>query len=97
MSLSKRPVASRSEMMIGLDVAPVAPFARLVAISTGSTESSHSLVPHATRDWSGVMVGLRGMASLLDDTNQGTHPRSNGPLRAQTSTQMKPDQKSDPI
>ena len=45
-------------MMIGLEVAPVAPLARFLAISSGSTESSHSLVPHATSDWSGVMGSL---------------------------------------
>ena len=41
-------------MMIGLDVAPVAPQARLAATSSGSTESSHSFVPQATRDCKGV-------------------------------------------
>src|SRR5262245_62119244 len=56
MSPSNRPVASRSEMMIGFDVAPVAPKPRLRAISSGSTESSQSLVPEATRDCSGVMI-----------------------------------------
>ena len=45
MSSSNRPVLMRSAMMIGFEVAPVAPSARLRAISSGSTESSQSLVP----------------------------------------------------
>ncbi len=55
---SNRPVLMMSPMMIGLDVAPVAPKARLAATSLGSTESSHSLVPQATRDCSGVRSGM---------------------------------------
>ena len=43
-------------MMIGFDVAPVAPSARLAATRSGSTESSQSLVPQATSDSRGVMV-----------------------------------------
>src|SRR5579859_2281707 len=45
-----------SAMMIGLDVAPEAPRARLRATSSGSTESSHSLVPLAIRLCSGVVM-----------------------------------------
>ena len=56
MSASNRPVLIRSAMMIGFEVAPVAPSARLRAISSGSTESSQSLVPEATSDCSGVMA-----------------------------------------
>ena len=37
-------------MMIGLEVAPVAPSGRLLATSSGSTESSQSLVPVAISD-----------------------------------------------
>src|SRR5262249_55937667 len=47
-------------MMIGLDVAPVAPSARLRATSSGSTESSQSFVPQAIRDWSGVVMSGSG-------------------------------------
>src|SRR5262249_53214424 len=64
MSESNRPVSRMSAMMIGLDVAPVAPKARLRAISSGSTESSHSLVPQATSDCSGVMTVPRGKREL---------------------------------
>ena len=39
--------------MIGLEVAPVAPSARLRTTRSGSIESSQSLVPHAIRDLSG--------------------------------------------
>ncbi len=47
-------------MMIGFEVAPVAPLAAVsLATRSGSTESSHSLVPDATSDCSGVMGGLR--------------------------------------
>ena len=55
MSASKRPVFSKSEMMMGLEVAPVAPSARLLAIKSGSTESSQTLVPDAASDCSGVI------------------------------------------
>ena len=37
-------------MMIGLEVAPVAPNSRLMATSLGSMESSQSFVPAATSD-----------------------------------------------
>src|SRR5947209_5550468 len=43
-------------MMIGLDVAPVAPQARLRATSSGSTESSQTLVPAEIRDCNGVVM-----------------------------------------
>ena len=43
-------------MMIGLEVAPVAPRARFVATASGSMESSHSLVPQAIRDRSGLVM-----------------------------------------
>src|SRR5262249_54994994 len=56
MCSSKRPVSSKSAMMMGLDVAPVAPQARLRDTSVGSIESSHSLVPERTSDSNGVMV-----------------------------------------
>src|SRR5687768_11680555 len=49
---SNRPVFSRSEMMIGLLVAPVAPSAMFRSIRSGSTESSHSFVPDAISDLS---------------------------------------------
>ena len=40
-------------MMIGFEVAPVAPSARFLATSSGSIESSQSLVPQAIRERSG--------------------------------------------
>ncbi len=40
-------------MMIGFDVAPVAPSARFVFTKSGSTESSQSLVPVAISDCRG--------------------------------------------
>ena len=43
-------------MMIGLEVAPVAPQARLWATSSGSMESNHSFVPEAISDWSGMLM-----------------------------------------
>src|SRR5581483_1202869 len=49
-----------SATMIGLDVAPVAPQARLRATSSGSMESSHSFVPAAMSDCNGVSVLLMG-------------------------------------
>src|SRR5262249_6637891 len=55
---SDLPVLMISATMIGLLVAPVAPSARLRLTSTGSTESSHSLVPHAISDSNGVVMGL---------------------------------------
>src|SRR5579883_951805 len=55
---SKRPVLIRSAMMIGLEVAPVAPKARFVFTSVGSTESSHSFVPVATSDCNGVRAAI---------------------------------------
>src|SRR5207253_2559649 len=71
MSLSLRPFSARvvifsskwpdlmmSEMMIGLDVAPVMPSARNFVTSSGSTESSHTFVPQAIRDF-------RDMGSVL--------------------------------
>ena len=39
-----------SDTMIGLEVAPVAPNARFLVTSFGSTESSHSFVPVAISD-----------------------------------------------
>src|SRR5262245_20337355 len=66
MSRSKRPVLMRSEMMIGLLVAPVAPSARFAFTSSGSIESSQSLVPAATSDWSGVISFLLGNRELAD-------------------------------
>src|SRR5690349_24519897 len=68
---SNRPVLSRSEMMIGLLVAPVAPSAMFLSTRSGSTESSQSLVPLATRDLSD-MVKL--LLVLLDYT---AGPREN--------------------
>src|SRR6516225_5164495 len=53
---SSRPVLMMSLTMIGLEVAPLAPHGRLRATSSGSTESSQSLVPQATSDSSGVMA-----------------------------------------
>src|SRR2546421_330288 len=41
----------RSDTMMGFEVAPVAPRARLLLTRSGSMESSHSLVPVATRDF----------------------------------------------
>src|SRR5579864_7542043 len=67
---SKRPVLMRSETMIGLEVAPLAPQARLRATSSGSTESSHSLVPQAMRDCNGVVMALllsRAKSALVVD------------------------------
>src|SRR4029450_5272283 len=66
MSLSKRPVLMRSEMMIGLLVAPVAPSARFDLTRSGSIESSQSFVPLATSDWSGVISILLGNRELAD-------------------------------
>src|SRR5258708_40263189 len=43
----------RSLMMIGLEVAPVAPHLRFWVTASGSTESSHNLVPVAMSDLSG--------------------------------------------
>jgi hypothetical protein len=57
---SNRPVLSRSEMMIGFEVAPVAPWDRFSLIRSGSTESSHNLVPVAASDCNEVMRRLRG-------------------------------------
>ena len=60
-------------MMMGLDVAPVAPSLRLRAISSGSTESSQSLVPAFTSDCSGVMVYLRDVQQwYADDADETT-------------------------
>src|SRR5258708_5596998 len=47
----------RSDTITGLDVAPVAPQARFSRTKSGSTESSHSFVPVATRDLSGAAIG----------------------------------------
>ena len=58
MSASKRPVLIRSEMMIGFDVAPVAPSARFLTTRSGSIESSQSLVPDAISDRSGELMWL---------------------------------------
>src|SRR4029450_7039344 len=66
MSRSKRPVLMRSEMMIGLLVAPVAPSARFALTSSGAIESSQRLVPEATSDWSGVISLLLGNRELPD-------------------------------
>src|SRR5690348_11853683 len=55
MWLSNRPVLIRSAMIIGLEVAPVAPQARFAFTSSGSTESSHNFVPQATSDCNGVI------------------------------------------
>ncbi len=52
MCWSKRPVLMMSAMMMGLEVAPVAPSARFVFTKSGSIESSHSLVPVAIKDCS---------------------------------------------
>ena len=45
-------------MMIGLEVAPVAPRARLRSTRSGSIESSHSLVPLAMSDCSGLAMSM---------------------------------------
>src|SRR5580704_9060347 len=50
-------------MMIGFDVAPVAPKARLTLVKSGSTLSSHNLVPVAISDSKGVVIV--GSLSLL--------------------------------
>ncbi len=42
--------------MIGFDVAPVAPSARFSRTKSGSTESSHSLVPEAINDCSDELI-----------------------------------------
>ena len=42
-------------MMIGFEVAPVAPCDRFSLMRSGSTESSHSFVPDAASDCNGVM------------------------------------------
>src|SRR5690348_10886803 len=55
----------RSEMMIGFEVAPVAPSARLVFTKSGSTESSQSLVPVAIRDCKGEVIASSFMQGLL--------------------------------
>src|SRR5436190_24379974 len=74
----------RSAIMIGLDVAPLAPQARLRCTSSGSIESSHSFVPQATSDSSGVMgffllAGRRGTACpaymVCADLRMGTQAR----------------------
>ena len=57
---SKRPVLTRSAMMMGLEVAPLTPLALFFSISLGSTESSQTVVPVSMRDWRPVlMVGFR--------------------------------------
>src|SRR5262245_24058780 len=55
----KRPVLIRSATIIGLDVAPVMPQPRLRTTSSGSTESSQTLVPVAINDCNGVMFFSR--------------------------------------
>src|SRR5271170_5188333 len=55
---SNRPVLIRSEMMIGLLVAPVAPRARFLSTKPGSTLSSQSLVPVAISDLSDIVFFL---------------------------------------
>src|SRR5205085_11122621 len=57
---SKAPPLMMSEMMIGLDVAPVAPSLRFVSTSLGSIESSQTFVPQAISDLSDM-----GGSSLL--------------------------------
>ena len=47
---SNWPVLSKSATIIGLEVSPVAPNCRLTRTSSGSIESSQSLVPVAIRD-----------------------------------------------
>src|SRR5437899_178562 len=55
---SNRPVLIRSEIIMGFEVAPVAPSARLRVTRSGSIESSHSLVPVAISDCSGVGIQI---------------------------------------
>jgi hypothetical protein len=44
--------------MIGFEVAPVAPMARLAVTSRGSTESNQSFVPAAINDCKGVSCAM---------------------------------------
>src|SRR6185437_11633201 len=55
-SLSNRPVLIRSEMIIGLEVAPDAPQARFSTTKSGSIESSQSLVPLAIKLFNGEVM-----------------------------------------
>src|SRR5262249_2672083 len=57
-SASDWPVLIRSELMMGLEVAPVAPKAGFLATAWGSTESSHTFVPLAINDCKGVVIEL---------------------------------------
>ena len=57
--------------MIGLEVAPVAPRARLVRTRSGSTESSQSLVPEAMSDASGDVMASSFLFRWVD-SNQCT-------------------------
>ena len=53
-------------MMIGFEVAPVAPSARLVRTKSGSIESSQSFVPLATNDSKGVeMLATRRVIARI--------------------------------
>ena len=71
MSGSNRPVLIRSAMMMGLDVAPVAPLRGCVATSSGSTESSQSLVPQATSDSRGVIGYLTRFRRVMSSYANG--------------------------
>src|SRR5215212_11451110 len=53
-------------MIIGFDVAPVAPSARFVFTKSGSIESSQSLVPVAMRDCSGELIASSFGGSLIE-------------------------------
>jgi hypothetical protein len=70
---SKRPVLIRSEMMIGFDVAPVAPSLRLERTRSGSIESSQTFVPEAMSDWRDM--GRRSFPVCGKATLYGSFPR----------------------
>src|SRR5258708_5699061 len=71
MSSSKWPPLMRSEMMMGLEVAPVAPAARFLRTSCGSTLSSQTLVPVAMRD----LRDMEGSCGLSGDNGSGARAR----------------------
>src|SRR5262249_31694424 len=84
--LSNRPVRNRSEMMMGLDVAPVAPSAMFLSTRSGSTESSHSFVPACTNDLSDMTVSF-SLLSFVDVVSRAT---STPELSEKRSYQLRP-------
>lgn len=69
--------------MVGFDVAPVTPQARLRATASGSTESNHAFVPVAISDARGVVLAV-----YLDGQNHpSTHAEAtDGPRNSTCSS-----------